>query len=185
MIYFYLYCKHISSAANTYLCDFTDLFFQKNPFELIKDTKPYVTSENSIIGKCQTNSIWLLHCYNQDLYSMLAKYEILNGGNIFGNREKIVELLKEMSHDMSLIISRIGNYQNIDQACLIKTVYFDKLRYHILNNYEVFNLANHHKTAKYEQVKNTIKLNGYTPYVIHQYDAIKPLEQYLFQTYAK
>jgi len=184
MIYFYLYCKHLCSATNVYLCDFTDLYFQKNPFELIKNNKPYITSENSIIGKCQTNSIWLTHCYNQDLYSMLAKYEILNGGNIFGNKASVTELLKEMCHDMTLIISRIGNYQNIDQACLIKTVYFDKLRYNILNNYEIFNLANH-TNANYEQTKNTVKLNGKVPHVIHQYDAIKSLEKHLFETYGK
>ena len=184
MIYFYLYCKHICNAENVYLCDFTDLYFQKNPFELIKNNKPYVTSENSLIGKCQTNSTWLIHCYNQDLYSMVAKYEILNGGNIFGNKKSVIDLLKEMCHDMSLIISRIGNYQNIDQACLIKTVYFDRLRYNILNNYEVFNLANS-TNAVYEQAKSTIKLNGRVPYVIHQYDAIKPLEKHLFEPYEK
>lgn len=184
MIYFYLYCKHVCNAENVYLCDFTDLCFQKNPFELIKNGKPYITSENSIIGKCQTNSVWLVHCYNQDLYSIVAKYEILNGGNIFGKKNSVVDLLKEMCHDMTLIISRIGNYQNIDQACLIKTVYFDRLRYNILNNYEIFNLANNTK-AIYEQAKSTIKLNGKVPYVIHQYDAIKLLEKHLFETYGK
>jgi len=55
VIYFFLYCKYISKTHEVYLCDFTDVYFQKNVFELIKNNNPYVTSENKIINSCQTN----------------------------------------------------------------------------------------------------------------------------------
>lgn len=178
VIYFYLYCKHYSTASNVYLCDFTDIFFQKNPFDLIQNPKPYITSENYNICNCETNTTWINLCYNSDIYNLLKKYEILNGGSILGNRENTTNLLKEMCLDMTEIISRIGNYQNIDQASLNKTVYFDQKRYNILNNLEIANLAHFSKAkVNYEPM---ITINDKLPYVIHQYDVIKTLESHLY-----
>ena len=183
VIYFYLYAKHISLASNVYLCDFTDVLFQKTPFSLIQNPKPYVTSENQYIADCQTNATWINLCYNNDVFNLLKKYQILNGGNIFGSRYSCTELLKEMCTDMTHIISRIGNYQNIDQASLNKTVYFDQQRYNILNNLEIVNLAHVSKTAKYSISESSIIINGTIPAVIHQYDFIKEIENYLYVKY--
>lgn len=179
VIYFYLYTKHYSSATNVYLCDFTDIFFQKNPFNLIQNIKPYVTSENHYICNCETNTTWIKLCYNNDIYNLLKKYQIINGGSILGNRETVVDLLKEMCSDMTQIISRIGNYQNIDQASLNKVIYFDKYRYNILNNFEIMNMA-HFGNAKVDTQNDLIALNNNIPYIIHQYDVIKNLESELY-----
>ena len=178
VIYFYLYVKFYSLNTNVYLSDFTDLFFQKDPFDLIQNTKPYVTSENHYMYDCETNKTWINICYNADVFNLLKKYQILNGGTIFGNRETVIDLLKELCTDMTHIISRIGNYQNIDQASLNKTVYFDQHRYNILSGYQIMNLA-HFQHAKVEY-GDYITINGKTPHVIHQYDVIKPLENYLY-----
>ena len=179
VIYFYLYTKHYSSASDVYLCDFTDIYFQKSPFELLQNTKPYVTSENHYICNCETNTTWIKLCYNNDIYNLLKKYQIINGGSILGNRETVVGLLKEMCADMTQIISRIGNYQNIDQASLNKTVYFDQYRYNILSNFEIMNMA-HFGNAKVGLGKDAITINGNVPHVIHQYDVIKNLESELY-----
>lgn len=170
VIYFYLYCKHISKATNVYLCDFTDVFIQKDVFELIKDNKPYVSSENFVIENCETNTTWLNVCYNQDIYNILRRQEILNGGSILGRSFSVTMLLKEMCNDMMQIISRIGNYQNIDQASLIKTVYFDKFHYNILSNEEILNMAHNSDLTDLRH-----------PYVIHQYDVNKELMNKLFE----
>jgi hypothetical protein len=179
VIYFYLYSKHFSTASNLYLCDLTDVFIQKNVFDLIKNPKPYVTSENFNICNCETNTTWLNLCYNPDIFNLLKKYEVLNGGSILGNREGVIDLLNEMCVDMTHIISRIGNYQNIDQACLNKTVYFDKHRYNILNKFEIANLA-HFQSAKVDVSKPLITIDDKEPSVIHQYDVIKKLENFLY-----
>ena len=179
VIFFYLYSKHYSTASNVYLCDLTDVYIQKNVFELIKNYKPYVTSENEYISNCQTNTTWINLCYNSDVYNLLKKYQILNGGSILSNRESAVELLKEMCLDMTQIISRIGNYQNIDQASLNKVVYFDQYRYNILNQFEIANLA-HYGNAEVDLNSSLIKINKNEPYVLHQYDVIKKLENYLY-----
>jgi hypothetical protein len=182
VIFFYLYCKHYCTSTNVYLCDFTDIFFQKNLFELITNKKPYVTSENYLISKCQTNTTWINLCYNADIYNLLKKYEILNGGSIFGNLTSTTALLKEMCADMTQIISRVGNYQNIDQASLNKVVYFDRARYNILNALEIANLA-HFENADTILEKNKIYINQKQPYVLHQYDVIKPLEAFLYEQF--
>ena len=182
VIFFYLYCKHYCTSKNAYLCDFTDLCFQKNLFDLITDEKPYVTSENCLIANCQTNTTWINLCYNADIYNLLKQYEILNGGSILGKLEGVTGLLKEMCADMTQIISRIGNYQNIDQASLNKVVYFDQARYNILNNLEIANLA-HFEKASVNLKKDKVTINKKEPFVLHQYDVIKPLEQFLYDQF--
>jgi hypothetical protein len=184
VIYFYIYIKKYTIAENVYLCDFTDLFFQKTPFDLIQNEKPYVTSENYYINKCETNSTWLNICYNNDVYNLLKKYEIINGGSILGKRYSTIELLKEMCADMSAIISRIGNYQNIDQASLNKTIYFDLHRYNIINGMEIVNMAHHEKASViHNTTDNMIMINEKIPHIIHQYDINKELENYLYATH--
>jgi hypothetical protein len=89
-----------------------------------------------------------------------------------------------MCADMTQIISRIGNYPNIDQASLNKVVRFDAFRYNILNNFEIFNLAHFGKSVVEIASDNKIKIDDKEPYVIHQYDVIKKLETYLYGAYA-
>lgn len=179
VIYFYLYCKHYCTASRVYLCDFTDVFIQKNVFDIVTNFKPYVSSENEYISNCQTNTTWIKLCYNLDIYNLISKYQIINGGSILGYRQNVVDLLDEMCKDMTQIISRIGNYQNIDQASLNKTVYFDQQRYNILRNFEIANLA-HFPNADVDTKLDLIKINNKEPYVIHQFDVIKSLENFLY-----
>jgi hypothetical protein len=179
VIYFYLYCKHYSTSSKVYLCDLTDVYIQKSPFDLITNNKPYVASENFNISSCATNATWLTLCYNTDIYNLVKKYEIINGGSILGNIESVTNLLKEMCADMTYVISRIGNYQNIDQAVLNKIIYFDQHRYNILKNFEIANLA-HFEKADVDLTNSLIKVNNEEPCVIHQYDVIKSLENYLY-----
>lgn len=182
VIYFFLYCKYISKTHEVYLCDFTDVYFQKNVFELIKNNNPYVTSENKIINSCQTNSTWVNICYNKDIFNLIGKYEILNGGSILGKREACLYLLDEMCKDMSSIITRIGNYQNIDQASMNKVVYFDQHKHNILKDGEILNCA-HSGNAITENNNGIYSINNIESHVIHQYDVIKSLEKELYEKY--
>ena len=182
VIYFYLYCKYVSKIYEVYLCDFTDVYFQKNIFELAKNHKPYVTSENKIINTCQTNSTWINICYNRDIFNMIGENEILNGGSILGKRQACLYLLDEMCKDMGSILSRIGNYQNIDQASMNKVVYFDLYNHNILRNGEILNSA-HSGNAEVKKVNGLYSIDGKIPFVIHQYDVIKKIEKELYEKY--
>jgi hypothetical protein len=184
VIFFYLYSKYYTTSKNLYLCDFTDIYIQKNVFELIKNDKPYVTSENHIIGHCNTNTAWLNICYNEDIYNILSKKEIINGGSILGQRNFVIELLKEMCIENTNIINRIGNYQNIDQAALNKIVYFNSYNYNILNKLEIINFA--HLSNSNLEYGDFIKVNNHVnntiPYVIHQYDDFcEPVRKFLYE----
>ena len=172
VIFFYLYCKHYCKAKNIYLCDFTDIYFQRDPFLLTVGDKACVTSENCLVQDCQTNTTWIKHCYNEDIYGLLRGKEILNGGSILGKREAAAELLKEMCDDMAQIITRVGNYPNIDQASMTKVVHFDRHRYDILHKREIVNMAHTPNDTDF-----------YYTYVVHQYDVNKPLMNRLYDTY--
>ena len=178
VIYFYLYIKNFSNAENVYLCDLTDVYFQKNIFDIIKNNKVYVSSENKQIKDCDVNTAWMNICYNAETFEKYKDLDIINGGSILGKRESCINLLKEMCTDMQGIISRVGNYANIDQASLTKTVHSLK-KYNILDNYEIANLAQ----CTEEDIKEDklFKVKDRYPYVIHQYDIHTKLKEKIYK----
>jgi hypothetical protein len=170
VIFFYLYCNKISKADNVFLCDFTDVYFNKDIFNFTT-SKPTVFGEIVYIRNCQTNTTWINLCYNQDIYGLLQNYEIINGGAILGPRTECVELLKEMCLETSNILGKVGNYPNIDQAILNKVVRFDQFRYEVGPKTAVLNLA---------QVKEQNKWNKHNvPAVFHQYDGHVDVENFI------
>ena len=186
VILFYLYCRDYSKADNVYLTDFTDVYFQGNIFDSLVDGKVSVFSEENTIGTCPTNTAWVNICYNTDILSLLKDKPILNGGCILGNRLLVIELLKEMCIECTNIISRIGNYQNIDQAILNKVVHFDHARYFI-NDKSVANMAQK-KNKYYGWVGGNIvgfsrmmrEHKSDIPIILHQYDVNKQLEKEIY-----
>jgi len=170
VIFFYLYCSKISTADNVFLCDFTDVYFNKNVFDFVS-VKPMVFGEGQTIRNCQTNTTWINLCYNQDIYGLLQKYEIINGGAILGWRAQCTDLLKEMCLDTAVILGKVGNYPNIDQAILNKVVRFDQFRYEIGPKTTVLNMA---------QIKEQKKWNSKNvPAVFHQYDGHPDVERFI------
>jgi hypothetical protein len=188
VILFYLYVKNVSTADNVFLCDFTDIFFQKNIF-IEKRNKATVFTEGELIGNCPTNSTWINLCYNQDIFGLLKNKEIINGGAILGPRNKCVDLLKEMCLDSSVVIAKIGNYQNIDQAILNKVVYFDAPTYEICGPSFVLNMAHHDKKTpirvESDYINTHIKAYGSIPAVVHQYDVNKEIEKFINEDFGK
>lgn len=182
VIFFYLYIKHISKATNLFMCDLTDVYIQKNVFELIQNSKPYISSENSPIETCNTNTAWLNLCYNSDIYNILKSKEILNGGMYLGERLGLIELFKELCLELSLIISRIGNYLIPDQAALNKLVYFDFYRYNISRDFSLLNLA-HYSNVDVPYKNKMFIFSNNTPYVIHQYKVNETLSNKLYNMF--
>lgn len=178
VIYFYLYSKNITTSTNLFLCDFTDIFFNKNPFELVKDLASVFT-EDEIIGNCQTNTTWLNICYNKDIAGLLSSSQIVNGGLILGTRQTCVDLLKEMMTEVGLVLGRIGNYQNIDQAILNKVVHFNKAQYNVVTDHSMINFAHFIKKTYTIQDAEPISIGDLVTYVLHQYDCDKRLEKIL------
>jgi ADP-glucose pyrophosphorylase len=151
------------------MCDLTDVFVQQNVFDLIKNDKPYISSENNTIENCQTNTTWINLCYNSDVFNILRSKEILNGGMYLGTKKCLIELFKELCLELSQIISRIGNYLIPDQAALNKLVYFDFHRYNIVKDYSLLNLAHHSNNKSIELKTDTFTIESFIPSVVHQY----------------
>ena len=183
VIFFYLYCKHISTADKVYMADFTDVLFQSNPFDVIDSDKPYVISENALIKNCQVNTDWMHICFNADVFKLLQDKEIVNGGMYLGTRHAMIFLLQQMTVELQQIISRIGNYLIPDQAALNKLVYFDKHRYNILSGLNLFNMAHFSKEPFQQTSDNKYIFNKVVPKVIHQYKANKTLENQIYAKY--
>ena len=183
VIFFYLYIKHISKSTNMFMCDLTDVYIQKNVFDIIKNNKPYISSENNLIENCNTNTTWVNLCYNSDIFNIIRRKEILNGGMYLGNRVSLIELFKELCLELSQIISRIGNYLIPDQAALNKLVHFDFYRYNISNNFDLLNLA-HYSNENLTYDKNGFKFKDGYPYVIHQYKVNSSFTNTLHNTFS-
>jgi hypothetical protein len=182
VIFFYLYCKHVCKSDKVYMTDFTDVMFQQDPFYIIKNNNPYVISENNLIKNCKVNTDWFHICFNSDIFGILKDNEIINGGMYLGTLDSVVFLLKQMSIELQHVISRIGNYLIPDQVALNKLVYFDKVRYNIVNNFSLFNMA-HFSSIKPDCINGLYKFNNVIPDVIHQYKTNKQLEQQIYKQY--
>jgi len=175
VIYFYLYSKHTSQADNVFLCDCTDLFFNKNPFELVKD-KVSVFTETEYILNCDCNTTQIHIVYNPDIYQIIKDKLIINGGLILGKRTQCIDLLKEMCTDTADMIGRRGNYSNPDQAILNKVVYFDELNYHVSQDGTMVNCSHlSRQNVPVEFVNQKITVSGKEPHVVHQYPCFKHL----------
>jgi hypothetical protein len=168
-------------ADNLFLTDFTDVYFNKNPFELLSD-KIKVFAENELIGKCKTNLTWMVHCYNQELASLVLKKVIINGGLFLGPRGKCVDLFQEMMVEIKQVIGRVGNYPNIDQAILCKVIHFGGVESVINNDTRVINFAHYsNKFPCVSEIKNgSVYIDNEELYVLHQYNRVKDLEQKIY-----
>ena len=76
-----------------------------------------------------------------------------------------------MCLDTSVILGKVGNYPNIDQAILNKVVRFDWFRYDIGTKDIVLNLA------QIKEQKKWTKEN--VPAVFHQYDGHTDVERFI------
>lgn len=178
VIFFYLYLKKWCNADNVFLCDFTDIYFQGDIFNY-QPAKATVFTEGETIANCPTNSTWINICYNADIFGLLRRHEIINGGAILGLANHCKDLLNEMCLDSAVVISKIGNYQNIDQAILNKVVRFDEPNYNIFGPQSVLNMAHQNQKMKIRIVYNNIVADEMIPLVIHQYDVNKDVEAFI------
>lgn len=182
VIFNYLYSKHVCNATNIFVSDITDVCFQHNPFSLIKNKKPYVSTENMLFKHCKTNTAWAVHCYNNDINSLLMDYAIINSGLVFGERNGVVDLLSDVLLECKLIIERVGNYPIIDQIAFNKTIYLNNQSVNFISDNSLLNMAN----CKLPLSKKTVfALETNTPVVLHQYNRNSEISNDLYERYSK
>ena len=155
--------------------------FQKDVFDIIDD-KVTVHSENKKILTCETNTAWLNICFGEDIYNKVKENDILNSGTYFGTRTAVVDLLDKMCSNITSVLNRAGNYLIIDQPAMNIVVYDDPGHFNIRTDNMVYNLA-HSAKANFDMTGELVSVNETTPYVLHQYDIIPDLRQYLYSKY--
>ena len=178
IIFYTLYCQKYCKSDNVFVCDFTDVCFQKDIFELVTD-KVTVHSENKQIATCDVNTTWLRICYGDDVYNKIKSNNILNSGTYFGRRSDIVDLLNRMCESIVTVLNRVGNYLIIDQAAMNVVVYDDPSNFNIREDNMVYNLA-HSAKDSFSVDSDYIVVNNILPYVLHQYDVMPKLKEFLY-----
>ena len=174
----YVYLKKESKASNVYICDFTDIYFQKNIFDYVKE-KPTVFEEGKAVKECPVNTEWIQICYNNTMLSYLNDKLIINGGGILGDIKSCTALLEDMCKEIPGINEKTNNYANIDQAILNKIIYTNENKYYIESYDKVLNMA-HYKNKYPVTIKDgLITANNVIPAVIHQYDCDKSIQKFI------
>ena len=85
----------LSNDYENILCmDFSDIYVQNNPFEILNKLPQdhiVLSSEGVIIGDQNWNRNVINNVYGEDMLKFLNSYEILNCGVMYGTPQKISE----------------------------------------------------------------------------------------------
>ena len=180
VIFYTLYCKKYTDSDNLFICDFTDVFFQKDIFKLIDDNKVTVHSELKKIETCPTNSTWINTCFGSEIYNKIKHKNIINSGTFYGKRKNINNLLDNMCTEIIRALSFCGNYLIIDQPAMNKLVYEQPDIFEVREDNKVYNLA-HNTDTEFNVKDSIISLNNYESYVLHQYDVNEKLKTFIHE----
>lgn len=120
----------LSHHYDRILCvDFSDIFFQKNPFEIIEklpNDKLILTSEGVVIGDQSWNSTVINSAFGPNVLNFLSAYEVLNCGVICGNPTAISELSDIVVSEYDRLGDNIKKIYGVDQALILKLIYHDQ-----------------------------------------------------------
>jgi len=180
VIFYTLYCKRYTDSDNVFICDFTDVYFQRDIFKLINDNKVTVHSELKKIETCPTNSTWINTCFGSEVYGNIKNNNIINSGTFYGKRKNINTLLDKMCTEVVRALGFCGNYLIIDQPAMNKLVYEQPDIFEVREDNKVYNLA-HNTETDFTLKENYISLNNYESYVLHQYDVNEKLKTFIYK----
>ena len=84
-----------------------------------------------------------------------------------------------MCESIVTVLNRVGNYLIIDQAAMNVVVYDDPSNFNIREDNMVYNLA-HSAKDSFSVDNDYIVVNNILPYVLHQYDVMPKLKEFLY-----
>lgn len=109
--------------------DFSDIFMQKNPFEIL-NTLPkdnlILTSEGVVIGDQKWNRNVINMVYGESVSNFLSPYEVLNCGVTFGTPEVISNFADVVINEYNRHPDNIKSIYGVDQAIILKLIYHDQ-----------------------------------------------------------
>tara|TARA_B100002051_G_scaffold223047_1_gene217463 strand:- start:120 stop:917 length:798 start_codon:yes stop_codon:yes gene_type:complete len=168
------------------LSDSRDVFFQSDPFYLLKSAPTRITlaTEPVKIKDCQTNSKWIRSFFGARTLSEINEQKVLCCGTIGGPTCSILSLLETLNSTIKTKQELLRGYQwGLDQASLNQLIYQENeglIEYDISDNNSGPWLTIHHERSipinKQGQITNS---QGNPASIVHQYDRFPWLERHL------
>jgi hypothetical protein len=109
--------------------DFSDIYIQKNPFEILEkmpQDKLIVSSEGVIIGDQEWNYNVIANVYGVDTANFLKPYEVLNCGVMCGSPANYADLCDTVVTEYERFGEGIKSIYGVDQALILKLIYHDQ-----------------------------------------------------------
>jgi len=107
--------------------DFSDIYFQDNPFKHLKEDKLTFTTEDLPIEDEGWNSDMIKSMYGDKIYENIKQNYTICSGVIGGPRELFLQLCEKINNESKLLIDFNSKLIGADQPMVNKMIYFDKL----------------------------------------------------------
>jgi capsular polysaccharide biosynthesis protein len=161
------------------LTDTRDVIFQSDPF-LIPRSKPvYFAQEHQTIASEQRwNARWLREIYGETLLDEIKDNYVSCAGTTIGTQEGILSYLDLLCNE--LMNQKIDRGVNYNQGVHNYIAWKLKPDFIAVDTHdEIFNTIARIPTNRIEFVDNQIKVDGNFPSVIHQWDRLQVLSEYI------
>jgi hypothetical protein len=190
----------LSNDYENILCmDFSDIYIQNNPFEILNKLPQdhiVLSSEGVIIGDQNWNRNVINNVYGEDMLKFLNSYEILNCGVMYGTPQKISEFADIVIKEFEDMNDFKKSIYGVDQALILKLIYHDqKIKVHTVRDdtplaahlHVQFNDMDKCRFKDIQIVGNKIVRdkdnNLYS--IVHQYNRNVPMYNEIMNHYAK
>jgi hypothetical protein len=190
----------LSNDYENILCmDFSDIYVQNNPFEILNKLPQdhiVLSSEGVIIGDQNWNRNVINNVYGEDMLKFLNSYEILNCGVMYGTPQKISEFADIVIKEFEEMNDFKKSIYGVDQALILKLIYHDqKIKVHTVRDdtplaahlHVQFNDMDKCRFKDIQIVGNKIVRdkdnNLYS--IVHQYNRNVPMYNEIMNHYAK
>jgi hypothetical protein len=128
-LYAYKDFINIYEYENYIFTDFSDVFFQGNPFEIIeKIDNEYlnVISEGISIKNQLWNYNFLLTIFGENEINEIIENEVINGGVIFGNKYQLMDYVDIVISEYEKLNNNVNYFFGVDQPILNYVIYKTK-----------------------------------------------------------
>lgn len=181
--FYYDIIRTLPKYKNILVSDTRDIVFQSDPFLHCPNYEHlFAFEEDSNCGLAHEghNRTWMSTIYGQERIDQLTTTPIVCGGAVMGSSDCVIEMLRLMTEEMSKINPALFQWIVADQPVLNQICYSElskNLPLSIKKNGEILgNLCLSlvhdyaHDAVELNVKTRKVKVNGYTPSMIHQYD---------------
>lgn len=192
--FFHKYLKN-NRFDSVLITDTRDVVFQEDPFKNVPERYLYCFCEDggSTIASEEFNSYWIRNLYGQERLEEIANSPIVCAGTIMGSYNSMMLLLQGVLDEFFAMEESIFLKHAVDQGILnniCNSSYTSIIPITLKKNGDI--VATVGLTAKKDVGKDNlrfegslVKLNEYTPAIIHQYNRDDDMQKFFDTLYAE